>query len=79
MWQRSGPRRKGDRALDRIDDAAKLGQQPVAHELEDVSFVFFDLRLEELFAVPFETRECGRLILFHEPAVADHIGGKDGG
>ena len=70
---------KGDRAFDRIDYTAELGQEPVPHQLEDAPLVFFDLRLEQLFAMRPEPRECIRLILLHEPAVADHIGGKDGG
>ena len=70
---------KDDRALDRVDDAAELGQQPVAHQLEDTPLVLFDLRLEQLLAMRPEPRERIRLVLLHEPGVADHVGGEDGG
>ena len=38
-----------------------------------------DLRIEQRRAVRLELDERARLVRSHEPAVADHIGGKDGG
>src|SRR5262245_13652553 len=42
---------KDRRALDSIDDAAELGQEPVPHQLENPTAVFGDLRLEQLLLV----------------------------
>ena len=41
---------QADRAFDRVDDAAELGQQAVAHQLEDAPVMARDLRLEQLLA-----------------------------
>src|SRR5262245_13036860 len=40
-----------DGALDGIDDAGKLGQQAIAHQLEDVAVVLLDLWLKQLLAM----------------------------
>ena len=68
-----------DGAFDRIDDAAELRQQAVAHQLEDAAVMLVDLRLEQLLAVRAQPLERPGLILLHEPAVADHVGGEDRG
>src|SRR6185503_8913582 len=51
------------RALDRVHNAPELGQQPVAHQLEDAAMVFGDLRLEQLFSVRTQAVERVRLVL----------------
>jgi hypothetical protein len=38
-----------------------------------------DQRLKDIFATLLERGQCARLITLHEAAVADHIGGQDGG
>ena len=68
-----------DCAFDRIDDAAEFHQQAVAHQLEDAAVVLGDRWLEQLLAVRTQPFERAGLILLHEPAVADHVGGKDSG
>ena len=67
-----------DRALQGVDDTGELRQQPVAHQFEDVAVVLLDFRLEQLLAVCPQTFERTRFFLLHEPAVADHVGGKNG-
>ncbi len=66
------------RALDCLDDASELCEQSVAHQLEDAALMLGNLRLDQLFAIRAQAFESPRLILFHEPAIADHIGGQDG-
>jgi hypothetical protein len=68
-----------DRARYRIDHAAELGQQSVAHQLEDSALVFGDLRLEQLLSMGPEPLERTRLVLLHEAAVTDYVGSKNGG
>ncbi len=67
-----------DRALDGVDDAAELGQQPVAHQLEDPAAVPADFGFEEFFAMRPHALECVSLVPLHQPAIADHIGREDG-
>ena len=67
-----------DGTFDRIDDAAELRQQAIAHQLEDAAAVLGDLRLEQLLAVRPQAVERPRFVLLHEAAVADHVGGEDG-
>ena len=66
-----------DSTLNRIDDAAELGQKAVAHQLEDAAIVLFDLRLEQFLAVRAQAREGACLILLHKAAVPDHVRGED--
>jgi hypothetical protein len=68
-----------DRAFHHIDDTAELGQQPVAHQLEDAAVMLLDLRLEQFLAVHPEPLERAGLVRLHEPAVAGDVGGKDSG
>src|SRR5215472_15251240 len=42
---------KRDGAFYGIYNAAKLGQEPIAHELEDAALMLFDLGLEQFLAV----------------------------
>ncbi len=68
-----------DGALDGLNDAGKLGQEPVAHDLHDASPALRNFWLHQLFTVGLQALERSRLIFAHEARVADHIGGKNGG
>ena len=54
---------KSRRALDCVDHAAKLGEQTVAHKLENTAVMLGDLRLEQLFSVRTQAVERVRLVL----------------
>jgi hypothetical protein len=66
-------------AVDGFDDAGKIGQKPVTHELHDASLAFRDLRLHQLFTEGLEAFERSRLVLAHEAREPDYVGGKNGG
>ena len=66
-----------DGAMDRLDGAGKFGKRAVAHRLDDTLFVFSDPGLDHLFKVALEGNERACLVLAHETAVADHVGGKN--
>ena len=51
----------------------------IAHELDDAAVLLGNPDIDKLLAVRLERSERARLILFHEAAVANHIGGQDGG
>ena len=68
-----------DRATDRVDDARELGQRTVAHELDDAPPVLADGRVDGLVSVGLQARQGPLLIVIHEAAVADHVGGQDRG
>src|SRR5262249_15558468 len=63
--------------LDRADHALELDQQPVARGLDDAPAMPGDRRIDQLQAMGLEPRQRARLVYLHEPAVADHIGGKN--
>ena len=56
-----------DRALDRVDGAAKLGKGPVTGVLEDAPVEPLCRRVEHLGAQRLEPREGPRFVLFHQP------------
>jgi hypothetical protein len=66
-----------DSAVNRIDDAAELDQEPVAHGFDQAAPVFTDGRVNDLVELIVETGARSRLIVSHESAVADHIGSQD--
>ena len=68
----------GDGALDRIDDAAELGQQAVAHLLEDAAVMEGDFGFEQFLAIGLEALESAPFIPFHQCGVTDHVSGKNG-
>ncbi len=68
-----------DRALDGVDDAAELGEQPVAHQLEDAAMVPFDRRLDQPLALAEQRLERARLVALHQGRIAHDVGGEDGG
>ena len=61
----------------RVDDAGELHQGAVAHELDGAAAVLRGLWLDELLAVGLERGERARLVLAHQAAIADHVGGED--
>jgi hypothetical protein len=65
-------------ALDRLDDARELGQEPVAHELHDAPAAPADLGLHQLLAQRHEALQRARLVGAHEARVANHVGGEYG-
>ncbi len=65
--------------LDGLNDARKLGQEPVAHQLHDTSLALRDPRLHQLSTEGLQALERSRLILAHEAGIADNVGGKNGG
>ncbi len=68
-----------DGALDRIDDAGELDQRAVAHELDDTTVAGGDLAIDEVIPMGLQRRQGAGLVLLHEAAVADHVGGQYGG
>ena len=63
-----------DSALDRIDNARELDQQPVASGLYDASLAASDSRLNQFVEMRVESSTRPHLILSDEAAVADHVG-----
>jgi hypothetical protein len=70
---------QADRALDGIDDAAELGKQPIAHQLENAAVVPRNLRLEQFLSARHQPPMRARLVTLHQGGVADHIGSEDSG
>ena len=67
-----------DRARHRIRDARELDQHAIPGGLDQPAPVVGDRRIDQLQTMGLETRERARLIGFHQAAVADHVGRKDG-
>ena len=68
-----------DRAFDRVDDAAELDQRAVAHHLDDAAVARRDGGIEGLAPDLPERGERAGLVGAHHAAIADDVGGKDGG
>ena len=66
------------RAPHRLDRAGELGNDAVAGAPEDAATMVGDQPVDDL-TMGLQRRKRRLLILAHEPAVADHIGCKDGG
>ena len=64
-------------ARHRVNDAAELHQHAVAGRLDDAAPVLGNGGIDELKAMGLEARKRPRLVDLHQPAVADHVGGKD--
>ena len=60
-----------------VGDAAEFDQHTVAGGLDDAAMVLGNGRIDEFDPVSLETRKRPRLVNLHEPAIADHVGGKD--
>ncbi len=66
-----------DGTAHRVDDAAELGQHPVACGLDDAALMLGDAGIDQLIAVRLQPRERAFLVLAHQPAVARDIGRQD--
>ena len=62
-----------------VDDAAELDERAVAGALDDAAVMHGDGRVDEVAAQRPKPRERALLVRAREPAVADHVGGEDGG
>jgi hypothetical protein len=62
----------------RVEDAAELDQEAVAHHLEDAPAVLGDSRIEELTAMLAERFQGALFICLHQPAVANDVGSQYG-
>ena len=67
-----------DGALHGVDGAGELDQHAVAGHLEDAALMLGDQWLQHLLAPGLERGQRAGLIVLHQPAVADHVGGQDG-
>ena len=67
-----------ERASDGIDDAWKLREEAVAHELDHAALVRDDQRLERFLAKACERRQRASLVFAHETRVTHNISGKNG-
>jgi hypothetical protein len=64
-------------AANRVHDAGKFNQQPVAHRLDDTALVLCNAGGDQLVAQAAQPRNRALLIRPGQPAVARHVGGKD--
>ena len=67
-----------DSAADGIDDAAELGQQPVARRLDQPSVMLGELGIEQKSAMGLQLPDRAFLVGADQPAVACDIGRQDG-
>ena len=65
-----------DRALNRIERSRELRKEVVSGEVHEATAVLADQELD-LLAVVAQDVNRGALVLGHQPAVADDIGGED--
>jgi hypothetical protein len=74
----------GEGALDlggaghRVDHAGELGQDAVAHQLDDAPAARSDGRRDQLVVVGLDGGQGADLVGAREAAVAGHVGGQDG-
>ena len=68
-----------NRAFDGVHGAGELHQNTVAHQLEDPAVMFGQDRLQNVSAASLQRGQRAGLVNLHQPAVADHIGGQNGG
>jgi hypothetical protein len=66
-----------DGAVDRIHDAGELGEQAVAHALDEPAVLAGQQRLDQFGAAGEQTRERAPFIPLHQPRIAGHIRGED--
>ena len=64
-------------AGDSAHDAWEFDQQTVPGQLNNASLVLRDLAVNQFRAQLFKCSQCGGLVLAHEPAVSDYVGGKN--
>src|SRR5271157_5415626 len=68
-----------DGASNRVDDAAKLDQRPVAGALEHTSVVHGDGGINQIAAQSSEPRQGAILVRARHPAESDDVGSEDRG
>jgi hypothetical protein len=68
-----------DGTLHGLDDTGELGQKPIAHEFHDPPAAFSNLGLHQLSTEGLQALERSCLVLAHQAAITDHVGGKYGG
>ena len=68
-----------DRALHRVYRTAELDEHAVAGDLEDAALVADDQGLQHLLPPGLERGQRAGLVVLHEPAVTNYVGGEDGG
>ena len=56
---------------------SEFDQHAIAHHFDETAMVLPDQRSEHIAPPRLEGGERARLVCFHEPAVADHIGGQN--
>ena len=66
-------------ARHRVYDAVELHQHAIAGRLDDAAAVLGYGGINELKAVGLEACKRPRLVDLHQPAITDHVGGKDRG
>src|SRR4029078_4137319 len=62
-----------DRTLNRIDRAAELYQRSITRDFEEAAVMPSHQRFKHLLSSRLERRQGPALVLFHQPAVADHV------
>ena len=70
---------QGNRALDSVNYAAKIGEHAIAHQLENSTAVFFDRRLEQFLVMGPQPLKRSRLVALHMRRVSHHVGGEYSG
>ena len=68
-----------DSTLHSVDRTAELHQRSVAHDLENAALDVATSGSSTSLAAGLERSQCIDLVLLHEPAVADYIGGENCG
>ena len=68
-----------DRERDGVDDRAELGDEPVAHRLDDPPAVLGKKRIDGLGSNVFQSREGGTFVGFDLARIPHHVGGEYGG
>ena len=67
-----------DRAAHRVDDAAKLGEYPVAHPFHDAPVVNRKGGIDKVAAQRPQTREGAVFVGARKSAVTNHVGSENG-
>src|SRR5262245_31143272 len=67
-----------DRAPQRIDDASKQGEQPIARRPRDPTTMLLDLGFDELAVMGVQLREGALIVGTYQTAITGDIGHQDG-
>ncbi|MDP9813706.1 hypothetical protein J2W42_006581 [Rhizobium tibeticum] len=73
------PARQRDGAFHGVHHAAKFGEHPVAHKLENLAVMASNLRLKQFLASRTKALECASLVALHQRGIAHDISSEDGG